>query len=60
MMDDDQRPVVALLSALDIPTVEIEVPVMSDSLDPALRTRIEALLETVRGRRGRRRHEDRR
>lgn len=43
----------ALASALDIPTVEIEVPVMSDSLDPALRTRLEALLETARGRRGR-------
>ncbi len=41
----------AVRSALDIPTVEIEVPVMSDSLDSALRTRIEALLETARARR---------
>ena len=57
---EGSRIAAALGSALDIPTVEIEVPVMSDSLDPALRTRIEALLETVRGRRGRRRHEDRR
>jgi hypothetical protein len=36
---------------LDIPTLELEVPPMSDSLAPGLRTRLEALVETVRRRR---------
>jgi hypothetical protein len=37
---------------LDLPVVEIEVPPLSDAIRPALRTRLEALLETVRHRRG--------
>ena len=35
-------------SGLGIPLVEIEVPPISDALEPTLRTRLEALLETVR------------
>jgi benzoyl-CoA reductase/2-hydroxyglutaryl-CoA dehydratase subunit BcrC/BadD/HgdB len=34
--------------ALGIPVVEIEVPPITDALEPALRTRLEALLETAR------------
>jgi len=36
---------------LSIPVIEIEVPPVSDALMPALRTRLEALVEAVRGRR---------
>lgn len=38
-------------SRCGIPVAEIEVPPLSDALRPALRTRLEALLETVRARR---------
>jgi len=38
---------------LGIPVVEVEVPPVSDALLPALRTRLEALVETVHGRRRR-------
>jgi benzoyl-CoA reductase/2-hydroxyglutaryl-CoA dehydratase subunit BcrC/BadD/HgdB len=38
---------------LGIPVVEIEVPPVCDTLMPMLRTRLEALIETIRGRRGR-------
>ena len=34
-----------------IPVLEIEVPSLSDSMRPTLRTRLEALVETVRGKR---------
>jgi hypothetical protein len=34
-----------------VPVVEIEVPPMSDSFHPSLRTRIEALVETAKRRR---------
>jgi hypothetical protein len=33
---------------LGIPVVELEVPPITDSIEPALRTRLEALVETVR------------
>jgi hypothetical protein len=36
---------------LGIPTVEVEVPPVSDALEPNLRSRIEALIETARARR---------
>jgi len=36
---------------LDIPVVELEVPPFTDSMRPTLRTRLEALVETVRVRR---------
>jgi benzoyl-CoA reductase/2-hydroxyglutaryl-CoA dehydratase subunit BcrC/BadD/HgdB len=36
---------------LGIPVVEIEVPPVSDSFHPTLRTRIEALIETAKGKR---------
>jgi len=36
---------------LDVPVVEIEVPSVLDPVAPALRTRLEALVETVRARR---------
>jgi benzoyl-CoA reductase/2-hydroxyglutaryl-CoA dehydratase subunit BcrC/BadD/HgdB len=36
---------------LGIPVVEIEVPPLTDSIQPTLRTRLEALVETVRERR---------
>jgi hypothetical protein len=36
---------------LGLPVVEIEVPPITDALAPSLRTRLEALVETVRGRR---------
>lgn len=39
--------------ALGVPVLELEVPPVSDSMRPALRTRIEALLETARYRRKR-------
>jgi len=37
---------------LGIPVLEMEIPPVSDAFQPALRTRIEALIETVRNRRG--------
>jgi benzoyl-CoA reductase/2-hydroxyglutaryl-CoA dehydratase subunit BcrC/BadD/HgdB len=33
---------------LKVPVVEIEVPPLSDSIEPTLQTRLEALVETVR------------
>jgi len=36
---------------LDIPVIEIEVPPVTDSMRPTVRTRLEALVETVRARR---------
>ena len=36
---------------LALPVVEIEVPPITDSLEPSLRTRLEALIETVRSNR---------
>ncbi len=36
---------------LDIPVLEIEVPSLTDSMRPTVRTRLEALVETVRERR---------
>jgi benzoyl-CoA reductase/2-hydroxyglutaryl-CoA dehydratase subunit BcrC/BadD/HgdB len=36
---------------LDIPTLEMEVPPVTDSIHPSLRTRLEALIETVKERR---------
>ena len=36
---------------LDLPVLEIEVPPVSDAMRPALRTRLEALVEIVRQRR---------
>jgi len=36
---------------LGLPTVEIEVPPITDALEPSLRTRLEALVETARGER---------
>ena len=38
-------------SRLGVPAVEIEVPPISDAFEPTLRTRLEALVEAVRGRR---------
>jgi hypothetical protein len=32
---------------LGLPVVEIEVPPITDALEPSLRTRLEALVETV-------------
>lgn len=39
-------------SKLGIPATEIEVPPVSDSLVPTIRSRLEALMETAKGRRG--------
>jgi benzoyl-CoA reductase/2-hydroxyglutaryl-CoA dehydratase subunit BcrC/BadD/HgdB len=39
-------------SRLDLPVLEIEVPPVADAVEPALRTRMEALVETVQNRRG--------
>jgi len=36
---------------IDIPILEIEVPPLTDAIEPTLRTRLEALVETVRERR---------
>ena len=33
---------------LGLPTVEIEVPPITDALEPSLRTRLEALVETAK------------
>jgi len=41
----------AVVSRLDVPTLELEVPPVSDSFDATLRTRIEALVEAVKQRR---------
>lgn len=38
---------------LGIPVLEVEVPPITDALEPALRTRLEALLETARQQRTR-------
>jgi benzoyl-CoA reductase/2-hydroxyglutaryl-CoA dehydratase subunit BcrC/BadD/HgdB len=38
-------------ATIDIPVVEIEVPPITNAMEPTLRTRLEALVETVRGRR---------
>lgn len=38
-------------SRIHVPVVEIEVPPITDAMEPTLRTRLEALVETVRGRR---------
>jgi benzoyl-CoA reductase/2-hydroxyglutaryl-CoA dehydratase subunit BcrC/BadD/HgdB len=38
---------------LGLPVLEIEVPPITDALEPALRTRLEAMVEIVRERRGR-------
>jgi len=38
-------------SRIDIPVLEIEVPPISDAIEPTLRTRLEALVETVKERR---------
>jgi benzoyl-CoA reductase/2-hydroxyglutaryl-CoA dehydratase subunit BcrC/BadD/HgdB len=37
---------------LDVPVLEIEVPPVTDSMSATVRTRLEALVETVRARRG--------
>ncbi len=39
-------------SRLGLPVVEVEVPPLTDALEPALRTRLEALVEIARQRRG--------
>ena len=36
---------------IDVPVIEIEVPPLTDAMQPTLRTRLEALVETVRARR---------
>ena len=36
---------------LALPVLEIEIPPIADSLEPTLRTRLEALVETVRSKR---------
>lgn len=41
----------AVARQLGLPVIELEVPPVSDSMRPALRTRIEALMETARNRR---------
>jgi benzoyl-CoA reductase/2-hydroxyglutaryl-CoA dehydratase subunit BcrC/BadD/HgdB len=40
-----------IAETLDVPVLEIEVPPVTDSMSPTLRTRIEALVETARIRR---------
>jgi hypothetical protein len=40
-------------SELRLPVLELEVPPLSDAVGPAIRTRIEALVEAVRQRRAR-------
>ena len=34
---------------LGVPVVEVEVPPLTDSIEPSVRTRLEALVETVKG-----------
>jgi len=41
----------AVRERLGIPLVEIEVPPLADAVEPALRTRLEALVETAKLRR---------
>jgi len=41
----------AVRNKLDIPVLEIEVPSLTDSMRPTVRTRLEALVETVKERR---------
>ena len=41
----------AVRRRLDLPVLEIEVPPITDAMEPTLRTRLEALVETVRNRR---------
>ena len=50
-----EGPVIAerVRARLGVPVVEIEVPPVTDSLQPTIRTRLEALLETARDRRAR-------
>lgn len=36
---------------MDVPVIEIEVPSLCDSVEPAIRTRLEALVETIKQRR---------
>jgi hypothetical protein len=43
----------AVLSSLNLPVVEIEVPPISDAMRPNLRTRLDALIETIFQRRKR-------
>jgi benzoyl-CoA reductase/2-hydroxyglutaryl-CoA dehydratase subunit BcrC/BadD/HgdB len=43
----------AVAKQLGLPVIELEVPPVSDSMRPALKTRIEALIETARNRRQR-------
>jgi benzoyl-CoA reductase/2-hydroxyglutaryl-CoA dehydratase subunit BcrC/BadD/HgdB len=43
----------AVRTRLGLPVAEIEVPPVTDAMRPTLRTRIEALIETVHGRRSR-------
>jgi len=38
-------------SEMDVPVLEIEVPPVTDAMEPTLRTRLEALVETIRERR---------
>jgi len=40
----------AVRKQFDIPTLEIEVPPIADAIEPGLRTRLEALVETARSR----------
>lgn len=40
----------AIRRQMDIPVLEIEVPSLTDAMEPTLRTRLEALVETVRSR----------
>ena len=37
----------AIRDSLDIPVLEIEIPSLCDSLEPSIRTRLEALIETI-------------
>jgi hypothetical protein len=39
--------------SFDIPVLEIEIPPVTDSMHPTLRTRLEALVETIKARRTR-------
>lgn len=41
----------AIRNSLDIPVLEIEIPSLCDSLEPSIRTRLEALIETIKQRR---------
>jgi benzoyl-CoA reductase/2-hydroxyglutaryl-CoA dehydratase subunit BcrC/BadD/HgdB len=43
----------AVRERLGLPVLEIEVPSITDALEPTLRTRLEALVETARERRQR-------